>query len=258
MNNRKMNNRKRELKSSLTLCLGLMICFCFGQNSNAQTFEGFVVEGKSFDGIIIGKTVADDVVSAYGNEYRSIKHKEYSYEMFYQNLGLAFYYCQNDPNKEIMSVRIQAPYTVTTSRGIILGKSTIGDVFRLYGGASETSAGFIYEGILFLTRENEPPDPAETDPEPVKSGSSAAEIKASENNSVSFLSLISADDTKSNFVIEGADISDHQITKSAPVDPEKEEREMKELKAMIVKQIVLVEKPEFRQCHTKFPKNGRN
>ncbi|MGI8670840.1 MAG: hypothetical protein ACR2J3_13500 [Aridibacter sp.] len=133
---------------------GVVLIFIFvGNISNAQNLENYVVAGERLDGIIIGKSTADSVIANYGEDYKLINYSGYSYQMIYKKLGLGFYYCQNDPNKEIFSVEIKSPAKAVTSKGIRLGKSTFKDVFRLYGEREEESVGFEYVGISFNYKE---------------------------------------------------------------------------------------------------------
>ncbi|HMS40462.1 MAG TPA: hypothetical protein PKE69_09565, partial [Pyrinomonadaceae bacterium] len=79
---------------------------------------------------------------------------KYSFSISYPKLGMAFYYCQTDKSKEIFDIELRAPYKVKTSKGIILGKSTVADVKKIYGkslgqAAGEKGEDLEYRGVSF-------------------------------------------------------------------------------------------------------------
>lgn len=102
-------------------------------------------EGVGIEGIIVGKSTIDDVVKKFGKNYKWITHKKYSFQMAYPN-GLSFYICQSDKKKQVFDIEIKPPYKAKTSRGIILGKSTVEDVYKLYG---KSNSGLEYKGVHF-------------------------------------------------------------------------------------------------------------
>ncbi len=105
-----------------------------------------VKEGTGLEGIVDGKSTMQDVIDKFGKNYRWIVHKKYSYQMAYPN-GLSFYICQSDKKKEVFDIEIKPPYKAKTSRGIVLGKSTVEDVQKTYG-KSATDA-LEYNGVSF-------------------------------------------------------------------------------------------------------------
>lgn len=105
-----------------------------------------IVEGKGMSGITVGKSSMDDVIKKFGKEYKWIVNKKYSFQMNYYRLGVAFYICQSDPKKEIFVIEMKAPYKAKTSKGIIMGKSTLEDVEKKYG---KLKSGLEYRGISF-------------------------------------------------------------------------------------------------------------
>ena len=66
--------------------------------------------------------------------------------MTYKN-GLSFYLCQADKQQEIFDIEMRAPFKVKTSKGIVLGESTLDDVQRIYGDMRKTALR--YRGIEF-------------------------------------------------------------------------------------------------------------
>ena len=139
----------------------LLIGALIGAVSLAQSLEGFVTEGVSYDSILIGKSTESDVIATYGKDYKLIKHGAYSYEMIYKNLGLSFYYCAADPDKEIFVVEIEPPSKAVTSKGIKLGESTFADVNELYGDGGDTYSEADYDGVYFYSGEDDEDEDSE-------------------------------------------------------------------------------------------------
>jgi hypothetical protein len=116
------------------------------QTSKQKNLPNIVREGKGIEGISVGVSSMDDVEKKFGKSYKLIPHKKYSYQMSYGALGLSFYACQSDPKKQIFVIEIKQPYKAKTSRGIILGSSTVEDIQKAYGKLKE---GLAYRGIDF-------------------------------------------------------------------------------------------------------------
>jgi hypothetical protein len=102
-------------------------------------------ESVGLEGIVVGKSTMNDVIEKFGKNYRWVVHKKYSYQMAYPN-GLSFYICQSDKKKQVFDIEIKPPYKAKTHRGIILGKSTVEDVYRIYG---KPNSGLEYKGVHF-------------------------------------------------------------------------------------------------------------
>lgn len=250
----KLNNRHRA--TILVFGVIFLICASIGVGSSAQTREGVITEGESLDSINIGKSTMDDVIAFYGADYKLIKHREYSYEMVYKNLGLSFYSCRNDPNKEIFTIDIQAPFKATTAKGIILGESTFEDISRVYGKWEKNSMGFEYEKEgLYFNYEEKNKDNSEVE-------AKKTEVK---DNSIADGAGKNSNSALTEFVIDGQAVSNLRTNESNPSknsnDEDDDEEETakaesekdKVTKAKIVRQITLVEKTGLRQCETKFP-----
>jgi hypothetical protein len=103
-------------------------------------------EGVGVEGIIVGKSTMVDVVKKFGRDYNWVVNKKYSYQMTYAKLGLSFYICQSDKRKQIFDIEMKAPYRAKTSRGIVLGQSTVEDIEKVYG---KLKSGLEYQGISF-------------------------------------------------------------------------------------------------------------
>lgn len=135
------------MKKLLISMLFLLAISINGQNKPQSTENYNVIkEGKGMSGITIGKSSMDDVIKKFGKEYKWIVNKKYSYQMNYYKLGLAFYICQSDKRKQVFVLEIKSPYKAKTSKGIIMGKSTLEDVQKKYG---KLKSGLEYRGISF-------------------------------------------------------------------------------------------------------------
>ena len=128
----------RKLRVSLIfLCLALYGPQTIGgaasrSNTGSRQSED-ITDGFGVNGIIVGRSTMSDVVSRYGEDFELVEHNKYSYEAKYMGMGLSFFYCYTDEEKKIFSIKIKPPFHGITSRGIIVGESTLQDVFDLYG-----------------------------------------------------------------------------------------------------------------------------
>jgi hypothetical protein len=121
----------------------------FQIDAKAQENYNVIKEGRGMSGITVGRSTMDDVIKKFGKEYRWVVNKKYSYQMTYRN-GLSFYICQSDKKKQVFVIEIRQPYKAKTSKGIILGKSTLADVHKAYG---KLKSGTEYRGISFYYKE---------------------------------------------------------------------------------------------------------
>lgn len=111
-------------------------------------------EGAGIEGITVGSSTADSVIKKFGKNYVKQTHGKYSFAISYPKLGIVFYYCQTDKSKEIFDIELRSPYKAKTSKGIILGKSTVADVKKIYGkslgqAAGEKGEDLEYRGVSF-------------------------------------------------------------------------------------------------------------
>lgn len=226
--------------------------------SLAQSREGFVLEGESFENILIGKSTMDDVIAAYGTNYELVKHRDYSNQIIYKNLGLSFYSCQADPNKEIFVVQIEAPFKAVTGRGITLGESTYADVVRLYGKVNESSAGLEYQGVYFNSERQKLEKP--------QSQQQQVNLKAGESQKTNVSNLLINKNENTTFIIDGAEVSNARAgsinranelqaknNNNKKVSGEDDEiADLEIYKTRIVNRIELVEQSGLRQCEVKF------
>ena len=108
------------------------------------------VEGKGINGVTIGQTTAAEVTKKFGKDHQLIAYPNYSSQIKYEKLGISFYYCLADQKQKIFSIEFRKPYAVKTSKGIILGKSKVNDVFRIYGVNKEAAPLWLtYQGVDF-------------------------------------------------------------------------------------------------------------
>ena len=113
----------------------------------------YVAAGLGIEGITVGYSTKNSVTSKYGNDYVLIEHNNYSYEISYRDRS--FWYRYEDPEERIFSIALRPESRAFTGRGIVVGRSSLQDVFNAYGKSefSTTSAEetwFVeYQGIKF-------------------------------------------------------------------------------------------------------------
>lgn len=133
------------------LAAPLILVVCFNAPSvtvsQTQSQVDRIKDGIGLGEILIGVSSTADVEARYGTKYKLLNRNDYSYRMDYADLGLAFYYCLKDEKKRIFLVEL---HQGVSSKGIIVGQSTLRDVFRIYGKSSgEQTDIHEYEGIQF-------------------------------------------------------------------------------------------------------------
>ena len=144
-------------KSYLTVALAVLTsCFLMFSIAEAQSTKQtnkvkVVQEGVGFDGIRVGKSTNADVIKKFGKDYKLKTHKKYSFQMIYPN-GVSFYFCQSDKRRQIFDIEIRAPFEAKTSKGVILGKSTLDDIYKIYG--RNRDGGLQYRGVSFFYVNN--------------------------------------------------------------------------------------------------------
>jgi hypothetical protein len=79
--------------------------------------------GKEYDGIVLNETTFKDVVRKYGNEfdiqyYDSSSYDSKAFSMVYKNLGMAFIFEEDDPERHIRSIELFKESNVMTEYGI--------------------------------------------------------------------------------------------------------------------------------------------
>ena len=138
---------RRLCSGLLALLVCLQIPNAVSDASQVESQWGPIKDGVGVGKILIGISSASDVEARYGKKYELFDENKYSYRMEFADLGLAFYYCQNDKKKRIFLVEV---HRGVTSNGLIIGKSTLKEVLALYG---ERTGGddniFEFKGVQF-------------------------------------------------------------------------------------------------------------
>jgi hypothetical protein len=115
----------------------------------------YAAAGLGIDGITVGYSTKNSVTSKYGDDYALIEHNHYSYEIRYRDTGMSFWYRYEDPEQRIFVIGLRRESRAFTGRGIVVGHSSLQDVFNAYGKSESytTSAEetwfFEYQGIKF-------------------------------------------------------------------------------------------------------------
>ncbi|HYY41451.1 MAG TPA: hypothetical protein VE775_01890 [Pyrinomonadaceae bacterium] len=122
-----------------------------------------ISEGLGLGSVYVWHSMLDDVVAIYGKDYELVPHGEQTDEIRYAQLGLSFYYCRADQQKRIFDIECRAPFNGFTARGIVLGESTLRDVFKAYGQTEahtnandEAASVYEYPGIKFHVERKGP------------------------------------------------------------------------------------------------------
>ena len=89
----------------------------------------------------LDKTTLPEIIAAFGNNYEKGENNIFREsettppnlcEIKYKNLGVSFYYLDNDKTQTIKAVKFYKPFKVKTKTNIILNESNIGDVLKIY------------------------------------------------------------------------------------------------------------------------------
>ncbi len=115
------------------------------KSSEKSQKTNVAVEGVGIEGVKVGKSTKSEIEKKLGKNYKWITNKKYSYQMTYPN-GVSFYFCQAEKQPQVFDIEMRSPYEVKTSRGVVLRKSTLAEVEKIYGKAQ---TGLRYRGIEF-------------------------------------------------------------------------------------------------------------
>ncbi len=118
------------MKKLLSIVLAAIVLINGVLLINAQELA---IEGFGVNGIQVGKSDQNDVIKKFGNDYELVTYGTYSNKLKYKKLGLSFIYCQSNKDQTIFSIEIREPFEAATLKGVVLGKSTVEDVLKLYG-----------------------------------------------------------------------------------------------------------------------------
>ena len=120
----------------LILALTLILTGAAAASSQQQQVRPqalYAAAGIGVEGITVGHSTKSSVASKYGDKYDLIEHNKYSYEMNYEEYGLSFWYRYSDPGQKIFAIAVKPNSHGFTSRGIVVGRSTLKDVLDAYG-----------------------------------------------------------------------------------------------------------------------------
>lgn len=143
--------KKSYLRVALAILVSSFLPFSIAEAQTTKKVK-VVREGVGFDGITVGRSSENDVIRKFGKNFKLKKHRKYSYQMIYPN-GVSFYYCQADKRKQIFDIELRAPFEAQTSRGITIGKSTLEDIYRIYG-KKKSDEGLQYRGVSFYYKKS--------------------------------------------------------------------------------------------------------
>jgi len=105
----------------------------------AQSSENSVIyDGKGVDSLKMGTLTSLDVKQMLGNDFIATNHGDYSIELFYPKLGMAFYRKYGPDTGKIFCMSFKQGYLGRTSRGFKMSSMTVQDMLRLYGKADWT------------------------------------------------------------------------------------------------------------------------
>ena len=161
--------KKRDMQIRIALAMALTLCGLASGGSIAsapapvESRSVYLAPGIGIDGIAVGYSTKSSVIAKYGDDFSLFTHGVYSYEMRYWDHGLSFWYRYSDSEQKIFTISVEPPCHCFTSRGIVVGHSTLKDVFKAYGEtelSTSTASDFWwaeYPGIAFLS-EQKPKD----------------------------------------------------------------------------------------------------
>ncbi len=141
--------KKSYLRVALAVLAGCFLMFSASEAQSTKQADKIKVvkEGVGFEGIVVGKSTEGDVIKKFGKDYKLKTYKKYSYQMIYPG-GVSFYFCQADKRKQIFDIEIRAPFEAKTTKGITIGKSTLEDIYKIYGKTKD--GGLQYRGVSFF------------------------------------------------------------------------------------------------------------
>lgn len=120
----------------LILALTLILTGAAAASSQQQQVRPqtlYAAAGIGVEGITVGHSTKSSVAAKYGDKYDLVEHNKYSYEMNYEEYGLSFWYRYSDPEQKIFAIAVKPNSRGFTSRGIVVGRSTLKDVLDAYG-----------------------------------------------------------------------------------------------------------------------------
>lgn len=121
-----------------TCCLFTFL-FILNFGARAQSSENSVIyDGKGVDSLKMGMLTSLDAKQMLGNDFIATNHSDYSIELFYPKLGMAFYRKYGPDTGKIFCMSFRQGYLGRTSRGFKMSSMTVQDMLRIYGKADWT------------------------------------------------------------------------------------------------------------------------
>lgn len=144
------------MKSTITLLIvsSLLLAACATNKSvesvtsfteKANNKEETIIPGKGYGNFEFQKTSQAEVEQALGKNYELIKHNSFSIEFYYKALGVSFYFYQDQPERNVFTMRFHKSFDGKTDKGISLNSTTIEDVIKIYGEPQWTGCDGCYE-----------------------------------------------------------------------------------------------------------------
>lgn len=119
-----------------------------------------IIEGVGFGSIAIDRTTAAEAVYQLGKEHHLVQHGSYSCSLVYPGLGVSLYFWSQDPAARVFHLTLRAPFRGVTSRGVVLGQTTMREAAALYGRLSWFTSqgaatwGAAYPGVEFFVERD--------------------------------------------------------------------------------------------------------
>lgn len=101
----------------------------------------------------VDKITLPEIISAFGNNYEQVPNRYFIngkvkeetedlpllLEIKYKTKGVSIYYFAQDSSQIIKAIKFSKPFKAKTKTNITLGKSTLGDVLKLYDNKTKIS-----------------------------------------------------------------------------------------------------------------------
>ncbi len=147
------------MKSYIIILISSILVSCGIQKTKENEFnthQNLIINNIGLEKYPVGKTKIDKVISDLGPNYKTkINSSEGVYEIIYEELGISFYRKIYDKSEIITGVRFYAPFNGITDTGIVLNKSTMKDVEKIYGKGigvwNDSVLKGVFNGIIFIS-----------------------------------------------------------------------------------------------------------
>lgn len=143
------------IKSFLFLIITSLLLAACATNKSVQSVTSFaekthmdeetIIPGEGYANFVLEKTSQAEVEQTLGKNYELIEHNSYSIELYYKALGVSFYFYQDQPERNVFTIRFHESFNGKTDKGISLNSTTIEDVIKIYGEPQWTGCDGCYE-----------------------------------------------------------------------------------------------------------------